>query len=148
MKTGAPPVPAPPESRGGITIHNRLRAGHRYRAAIDEFVRIALRGLPGPWDVSVDPVGQTWFRIDIVAPNAASWSMSVPVHEGPSAEDLADTVRAACVRRSVLRPENGKRAGKPADGSDGDRVGGRGSGSQRGGVTREPSPAGPEGTPK
>lgn len=149
MKTEAPPVPAPPESDGGITIHNRLHPGHRYRAAIDEVFRIALRGLPGPWDVSVYPVGRTWFRIDVVAPDGASWFISVPVHEGPRAEDLADTVRAACVRHCRLKPANGKRrAGKPADGSARDRDGSPKAGSSRAAVASVSSPAAPEGTPK
>lgn len=119
-------LPSSPASEGGITIHNRLHPGHRYQAGVEEVLRIALRDLPGPWDVSVYPVGRPWFRIDVVAPDGASWSAWVPVHEGPRVEELADTVRAACVRRGRLRPENGKRrAGNLADGSDKDRDGGR-----------------------
>ena len=75
-------VPARPHPTQGITLHNRLHPGHRYQAAMDEVFRVALRDLPGPWDVSVHPVGRAWFRIDIIAPDGASWSMSVPVHEG------------------------------------------------------------------
>ncbi len=149
MKPEDPPVPAPPESDGGITIHNRLHPGHRYRAAMDEVFRVALRGLPGPWDVSVYPAGRAWFRIDVVAPDGASWSTSVPVQQGPRPEDLGDTVRAACVRHCRLRPANGtRRAGKPADGFAGNRDGGPKAGSQRGRVASVPSPAAPEGTPK
>lgn len=102
MTKSVPPAPIPPET-DGVTIHNRLRAGHPY-ASIDEAFRTALRGLPGRWDMSVYPIGRTWFRIDILSPDAASWSMSVPVHDGPRPEDLADAVRAACARRR-LRPK-------------------------------------------
>jgi hypothetical protein len=123
MKTEDPAVPAPPQSDGGITLHNHLHPGHLYRAAMDEVFRIALRGLPGPWDVSVSPVGRTWFRIDVVAPDGASWAMSVPVHVGPRAEDLAETVRVACSRHSRLRPAAAKPkvAGDAADGPGGAR---------------------------
>jgi hypothetical protein len=100
------------QSRQGIAIHSRLHARHPYRAAMDEVFPIALRGLPGPWDVSVYPVGRAWFRIDVVAPSAASWSLSVPLHEGPRGDDLANTIRAACLRHCVLQPENGV-ASKP-----------------------------------
>jgi len=149
MKTQDPPVPAPPESDGGITIHNRLPPGHRYQAAMDQVFRVALRGLPGPWDASVYPVGRAWFRIDVVAPDGASWSTSVPVHEGPHAEDLADTVRAAGVRHCRLRPAKGTRpAVKPAGGTAGNRDGSPKAGSQRGRVASVPCPAPPEGTPK
>jgi len=149
MKTEHPPVSATPESNGAITIHNRLSPGHRYHAAMDEVFRVALRGLPGPWDVSVYSVGRAWFRIAVVASDGASWSMSVPVHEGPLAVDLADTVRAACVRHCRLRPATAKRRPvKPAEGSPGDRVGGTKAGSPRGGVACVPSPATPGGRPK
>jgi hypothetical protein len=141
MKTADPPAPTAPASDGGITIHSRLHSGHRYQTAVDEIFRVALRGLPGPWDVSVYPVGRAWFRIDVVAPDGACWSMSVPVPEGPRAEDLADSVRAGCVRLCRLRLESGKRqAGKPADGTAGNRDGGPNAG--------VPSLAAPEGTPK
>ena len=149
MKSEAPAVPAPPESDGGITVHNRLHPGHRYQAAIDEVFRVALRGLRGTWEVSVCPVGRAWFRIDVVAPDGASWSMSVPVQEGPRAEDLADTVRAAGVRHCRLRPEKGTRgAGKAGAAPAGGREGGPNAGSLRGGVASVPSPAAPEGTSK
>ncbi len=149
MKTEDPPAPAPPASDGGIAIHNRLPSGHRYQAAVDGVFRVALRGLSGPWDVSVHPVGRAWFRIDVVAPDGASWSMSVPVHEGPRAEDLADTVRAACVRYCRRKPANRKRrAGKPAEGSAGDRDSDPKVGSPRGGAAGVSSPAAPEGKPK
>jgi hypothetical protein len=120
MKAKDPPVPPPPQSDGGITVHNRLHAGHRYQAVMDEVLRVALEGFAGPWDVSIHPVGRQWFRIDVVAPDGATWSLSVPVHEGPGADDLADTVRAACLRRRVKRAGGQRRAGKPAAGSDGD----------------------------
>lgn len=93
-----------PESDTGITLHNHLSPGHRYRAAMEEVFRVALRDLPGPWDVSVTANGRTWFRIEVVAPDGASWAMSVPVHVGPRPEDLAETVRVACSRQSRLRP--------------------------------------------
>jgi len=149
MKAKDTPAPVPSVSDGGITLHNRLYPGHRYQAAMEAVFRIALRGLPGPWDVSVYPVGRTWFRIDVVAPDGASWFISVPVHGGPRAEDLADTVRAACVRHCRLKPANGKRrAGKPADGSARDRDGSPKAGSLRAAVASVSSPAAPEGTPK
>ena len=149
MKRQDPPVPAPAEPDGAITIHNRLPRGHRYQAAVDEVFRVALRGLPGPWDVSVYPVGRDWYRIDVVAPDGASWSTSVPVHGGPQAEDLADTVRAAGVRHCRLRPaKRTRRAGKPADGPARDRDGSPKAGSPQGGVASVPPPAAPGGTPK
>lgn len=112
-------APSPPQSDGGITLHNRLSPGHRYRAAMDEVFRVALRDLPGPWDVSVTANGRTWFRIDVVAPDGASWAMSVPVHVGPRPEDLAETVRVACSRQSRLRPVAAKPnvRGDAADGA-------------------------------
>ena len=110
----APPVPRP-ESAAAITIHNRLHAGHRYRTAVEESFRSALDGLPGPWEVTVSPVGRAWFRVDVVAGDGATWSMSVPVHEGPRPEDLADVVRAACLRHRRLDPDGGQRR----SGSDG-----------------------------
>lgn len=149
MKTEDAAVLAPPRSDGGLTIHNRLHPGHRYQAAMDAVFPAALRGLPGPWDVSVYSIDRDWFRIDLVAPDGASWSLSVLVHDGPRAEDLADTVRAACVRHCRLKPTNGKRrAGKPADGPAGDRDGSPKPASPRRAVTRVPSPADPKGTPK
>jgi len=149
MKTEKPRLPAPPVSDGGIAIHNRLPPGHRRHAAVDEVLRVALRGLAGPWDVSIYPVDGAWFRIDVVAPDGATWSTSVRVDEGRPAEDLADTVRAACVRHGHLKPANGKRrAGKPAKRSAGNRDGSPEAASQRGEVASVPSPAAPKGTPK
>jgi hypothetical protein len=142
-------VPARPESDGGITVHNHLHPGHPYQAAIDELFRVALRGLPGPWEVSVCPVGRAWFRIDVVAPDGARWSLSVPVREGPRAEDLADTVRAAGVRHCRLRPKKETRgAGKAWDAPAGGRDGGPNAGSARGGAASAPFPTAPEGTSK
>ena len=92
-----------------VTIHNRLPAGHRWQAAIDPVFRAALNGLPGPWDISVHPVDRFWFRIDVVAPDGASWSISASTQEGPRIEDLADTIRAACVRHGRVKPANAKR---------------------------------------
>jgi hypothetical protein len=100
--------PASPAAEGEVTIQNRLPPGHRYRATVDEAVRAALSDVPGPWEVSAHSVGRAWFRVAIVAPDGASWSLSVPVHEGPRAEDLAATIRAACIRHSR------RRAGAPA----------------------------------
>jgi hypothetical protein len=101
----------------GITLHNHLSPGHRYRAVMDEVFRVALRGLPGPWEVSVTANGRAWFRIDVVAPDGASWSMTVPVNVGPRSEDLAETVRVARSRQSRLRPAASKTkvAGDAAD---------------------------------
>ncbi len=111
-------VPHPPQSHGEITVHNRLSPGHRYRAAMDEVFRVALRDLPGPWDVSVTANGRTWFRLDVVAPDGASWAMSVPVHVGPRPEDLAEEVRVARSRHSRLRPIAAK-PNVPGDAADG-----------------------------
>jgi hypothetical protein len=86
---------------------------------MDEVFRIALRDLPGPWDVSVTATGRAWFRIEITAPDGASWSMAVPVHVGPRAEDLADMVRVACIRHSRLRPAAAKRETTPYDAARG-----------------------------
>jgi hypothetical protein len=103
MKAEAASTAPSSSPEADITVHNRLYHGHRYQAAMDEVLRVALRGLPGPWEASVYPVGRGWFRIDVVAPDGARWSMSVPAHEGPSAQDLAETVRAAGVRHCRLK---------------------------------------------
>lgn len=104
-----------PLSGERITLHNLLHRGHRYQAAMDAVFQRALGGLPGTWDVSAYPFGRAWFRIDVVAPDGAKWSLSVPVHEGPGPDELADTIRAACLRHSRLKPKGGTRgAGKPA----------------------------------
>ena len=136
MKTEDSPAPAPPASDGRIAIHNRLPPDHRCRAAVDEVFRVALRGLAGPWDVSIYPVDRAWVRVDVVAPDGATWSTSVRAEEGRPAEELADTVRAACVRHCRLEPASGKRrAGKQP-------------GSQRGSVASVSSPVAPKGTPE
>jgi hypothetical protein len=64
----------------------------------------ALQGLPGSWDVSIHAIGRAWFRIDVIAPKGSSWSLSVPVHQGPRVEDLAEAVRAACSRLCGPKP--------------------------------------------
>lgn len=149
MKLEDPSAPASPASEGAIAIHNRLPPGHRCQTAVEEVLRVALRGLSGAWDVSIYPVDRTWFRVDVVAPSGATWSMSVRADEDPSSADLADTVRAACVRYCRLKPANGKRrAGKPAEGSAGNRDGSPQAGSQRGGLASVSCPAAPEGAPK
>lgn len=108
-----PPATAPPAE--GVTIHNRLPIGHRYRVSLDEALRACLQGLTGSWDVTVYPVGRAWFHIQVVAPDGSSWSLAIPVQEGPRAEDLAETVRAACARQSRLRPSRGSdRPSSPA----------------------------------
>lgn len=149
MKEHDRPAPPPPGSDGGITIHNRLDRSHRYQAAIDQVTRAALRGLPGPWDVSAYAVGRAWFRIDVVAPDGASWSASVPVHQGPRAEDLADTIRTACLRHCRLRSAKGTpgavTSGRRSAGTD---DGGPSAGPPPGEVGPAPSPADAEGTPK
>lgn len=106
MKTAAEPGDA-----GRITIHNLLHPGHRYQAVIEQVFRRALGNLPGPWDVSAYPFGRAWFRIDVVAPDGAKWSLSVPAQEGPSPDDLTDTVRAACLRHGRLERGSGRRRG-------------------------------------
>ena len=149
MKTEAPPVPATPVSDGEITLQNRLHPGHRYRAVMDEVVRIALRGLPGPWDVSACSVGCTLFRIDVGSPGGASWSISVPVYEGPAAGDVAAAVRAACLHHCGLRSDNGRAcSGEATAGSTGERDRGAGAAPQMARVDREPSPSAPEGRHK
>ena len=109
MKTRETRLPAPPPMDPGTTIHNRLQRGHRYQAVVEDVVRGALRDTAGPWDVSVSPLGRAWFCIDVVAPDGASWSVQVPVHGGPQPEDLAETIRAACLRRHHLTQRNAKR---------------------------------------
>lgn len=149
MRTEAQPVPAPPVSPGEITLQNRLPPGHRYRAVMDEVVRIALRGLPGPWDVSASSWGRTLFRIDVGSPGRASWSISVPVYEGPNAGDLAAAVRAACLRHCGPRSDNGEAgSGRATAGSDGERDHGTSAAPQMTRVTREPSPLALEGMHK
>jgi hypothetical protein len=149
MKAEDPFAPAPPASDGGIAIHNRLPPGHRCRTVVDEVLHVALRGLSGSWDVSIHPVDRTWFRVDVVAPSGAAWSTSVRADEHWSAGDLADTVRAACVRHCRLKPVHAeRRAGKPAEGSAANRDGSSQAGSQRSGLASVSSPAAPKGAPK
>ena len=105
MKAARPASPA----EATIGIDNRLPAGHRWRAVVDGVFRAALQDLPGPWNVSVLPVDGLWFRINVVAPDGASWSVSAVVEDGPRIEDLADTIRAACVRHCRVRPANAPR---------------------------------------
>lgn len=150
MKTEDTRVPAPPASDGGLTIHNRLHPGHRCRAAVDEALRVSLRDLSGPWDVSVCPVDEDWVRIEVAAPDGASWSMSVPVPEGPRVEDLAGTVRAACLRHSRRRRGAAKRVAGAAEdaparkrGDGGDKARGL-----RTGVASPSFPDAPGGTSK
>jgi hypothetical protein len=109
MKRQGPSTTAPPESNGGTTSNDHLHLGHPYQTVVDGIFRVALRGLPGPWDVRAQALGRAWFRIDVVAPDGARWFMSVPVFEGPCADDLADTVRAACSRHCRLHGENVRR---------------------------------------
>jgi hypothetical protein len=97
-------VKAEGTSQATITIQNRLPAGHRWQAAIDPVFRDALKELPGAWDVSVHPIDRLWFQIVVVAPDGASWSTSTSTQEGLRIEDLAGTIRAACVRRCRMKP--------------------------------------------
>jgi hypothetical protein len=131
MKTEKTRLPASLPMDPGITIHNRLHRGHRYQAAVEDIVRVALRDTPGPWDVSVSPLGRAWFVIDVVAPDAASWSMQVPIHGGPQPEDLAETIRAACLRRHHHLTQRSPTASSP-----------------RAGAASMPSAAAPGGKPK
>jgi hypothetical protein len=124
MKTRDTRATELPASDTGITVHNHLYPGHRYQAAMDEVFRVALRDLPGPWDVSVTATGRAWFRVEVIAPDGASWSMAVPVNEGPRNEDLAEAVRVACIRHSrrlwPATPElEAGKAGSPTDGAGG-----------------------------
>jgi hypothetical protein len=126
MRTREPSAAAArPATEGGISIHNRLPPGHRCQATVAEAVRVALRGLPGPWDVSIEPIDRVWFRVAVVAPNGATWSASIRADEDWSPADLADTVRAACVRHRRLQAANPRRrAVRPArDGTSGERSG-------------------------
>ena len=82
-----------------IAIHNHYR-GHRHKAAMAKMCRVALRGLSGPWDIWIMSAGRDWFRLEIVGPRGTSWSMAVPFNALPSSEDLAEALRAACIRHS------------------------------------------------
>jgi hypothetical protein len=92
---------AAPEG-SGLTLWSHLPAGHPY-AALTVSVEAALHDLPGRWDVAISPVGSTWIRVDVIAPDGANWSLSVPIEGGPGPVELADAVRTACARR-LLRP--------------------------------------------
>lgn len=82
----------------GLTLHNRLPLGHRYRLGLEGALRAALGDLSGPWDVSVYAVGRILIQLDVLAPAGSRWSLAVPVPEGPPAEDIAETVRVGCAR--------------------------------------------------
>jgi hypothetical protein len=97
MKNGGKRVPSS-ACEGSVTVNNRLYPGHRYRSAMDQVFERCLKDLSGHWDLSVYAMGGTWFRIDVVAPDGVRWSLSVPVHEGPRTEDLAQMIKAACIR--------------------------------------------------
>jgi hypothetical protein len=85
-------------SDAGLTLHNRLPVGHRYRLGLECALRVALGDLSGPWDVSVYAVGRILIQVDVLAPGGSRWSLAVPVPEGPSAEDVSETVRVGCAR--------------------------------------------------
>jgi hypothetical protein len=88
----------------GLTLHNRLPVGHRYRPGLEGALRTALGDLSGPWDVSMYAVGRILIRVDVLAPGGSRWSLAVPVPEGPQAEDVAETVRVACARLRRIEP--------------------------------------------
>jgi hypothetical protein len=91
-------------SDAGLTLHNRLPVGHRYRLGLESALRSALRDLSGAWDVSVYAVGRILIQIDVLAPGGSRWSLAVPVPEGPPAEDVAETVRMGCSRLRRIVP--------------------------------------------
>jgi hypothetical protein len=97
-----------------VTIHNRLSAEHPWHGAADRVLRAALNGLPGSWEVSVLSIDRLWVRIDIVAPDGAMWSWSVSTHEGPRVEEMAETIRAACVRHCRVKAGGVRRRRGPA----------------------------------
>jgi len=88
----------------GLTLHNRLPVGHRYRLGLEGALRTALGDLSGPWHVSVYAVGRILIHIDVLAPGGSRWSLAVPVPEGPQAEDIAETVRVGCARLRPIEP--------------------------------------------
>jgi len=88
----------------GLTLHNRLPVGHRYRLSIEGALRGALGDLSGRWEVSVHAVGRILIQVDVLAPGGSRWSLAVPVPEGPQAEDIAETVRAGCARLRRIEP--------------------------------------------
>ena len=91
-------------SDAGLTLHNRLPVGHRYRLGLEGALRSALRDLPAAWDVSVYAVGRILIQVDVLAPGGSRWSLAVPVPEGPPAEDVAETVRVGCARLRRIEP--------------------------------------------
>lgn len=97
----------------GVSIRNRLPEGHRYRLTLDRALRFWLRDLSGRWDVSVHAVGRILVQVDVVAPGGSQWSIAVPVPEGPRAEDVADTIRAACIRLRWPEPALGEPECRP-----------------------------------
>jgi hypothetical protein len=88
----------------GLTLHNRLAVGHRYRLGLEGALRTALGDLSGPWDVSVYAVGRILIQVDVLAPGGSRWSLAVPVPEGPQAKDIAETVRVGCARLRRIEP--------------------------------------------
>jgi len=91
-------------SDAGLTLHNRLSMGHRYRLGLEGALRAALGDLSGPWEVSVYAVGRILIQVDVLAPGSSRWSLAVPVPEGPPAEDVAETVRVGCARLRPIEP--------------------------------------------
>lgn len=88
----------------GVTVHDRLPLGHRYRRALEQALRASLRELSGRWDVSLRAVGRILVQVDVAAPDGSRWSLAVPAHQGPEADAIAETVRTGCVR--LVRTES------------------------------------------
>lgn len=93
-------------SESGLIVHNGLPDGPD-RLRIEEALRTALSDLPGSWKVSIGAVGRRLYTIEVAAPDASHWSVAIPIPEGPRPEDVADMVRAACARRSTVKPPGG-----------------------------------------
>jgi hypothetical protein len=86
-----------------MTLRNRLPADHPQRLALQAAVAKALSGLNGPWDVVIEAQGLLTLVIGVVAPDGSSWTMSCCNPRDRDPESIAETVRAACTRRSVRR---------------------------------------------
>lgn len=84
-----------------VTVDDRLPQGHRYWQVLAEAIRSRLRDVSGPAHVSLRELGRILVQVDVVAPDGLRWSLAVPVHEGPEADDVAQIVRAGCALHRV-----------------------------------------------
>jgi len=91
------PAPLDP----AVTVDDRLPQRHRYRQVLAEAIRSRLGDVSGTARVSLRALGRILVQVDVVAPDGARWSLAVPVHEGPEADDVAQIVSAGCALHRV-----------------------------------------------